>query len=146
MKEIAKQIIDCFKSGGFLFVIGNGGSSAEAGHFVAELVGRYKHERKALPAISLTTDSAILTAIANDYGYEKVFTRQLEALSKKGDCLIALSTSGKSKNVLEAIKWSGTHGLKVFELKRIGTTTAEIQENHLFMLHKLAEKIEMAFL
>ena len=146
IKSVSKICIDSIKRGGKVFCCGNGGSAAEAQHFVAELVGKYKHERRALPAIALTTDTSILTAIANDFGFEYTFVRQLEALTNKGDVLVALSTSGKSKNVLKAIEWATANDLSVIDIERLGKTTSEIQENQLRILHKLAELIEKAFI
>jgi len=146
MDNLARICINALLLDGKILVCGNGGSAAQAQHFVAELVGKYKYKRRALPAIALTTDTSILTAVANDYGYEKVFVRQLEALGKTGDVLIALSTSGKSKNILAAIKWANKEGLYVIDLERKGKDTATIQENHLKMLHKITELIEEAFI
>ena len=146
IRQIADQIVASIKRGGTVFICGNGGSAAQAQHFAAELIGRYKHERRALPAIALTTDTSILTAIGNDYGFKKIFVRQLEALAKKGDVLITLSTSGKSPNVLATIEWGNKHGLLIFDLERLGQDTAEKQENHLWMLHKIAELVEKAFI
>lgn len=144
-KEIAEKIIEAFRNGNKLFAIGNGGSAAQAQHFTAELVGKFAAERRALPAISLTTDTSALTAIANDYGYENVFVRQLEALGERGDVLLTLSTSGRSENVLKAISWAKNKGLVIIRLPRTGRNTAEIQENHLFMLHNIARIVEKAF-
>lgn len=138
--------VSCLVSGGKIFICGNGGSAGQAQHFAAELVGRYKHERQALASIALTTDTSAITAIGNDYGFENIFSRQLEALAQEGDVLIALSTSGKSKNVNKAIEWCNQNGVDVIELERIGKDTPEIQENHLRMLHRLAELIEEYFI
>lgn len=145
IETLALACIKAIKNGNKIFICGNGGSAAQAQHFAAELIGRYKKERRALPAISLTTDSSILTSIANDYGFEKVFIRQLKALAKPGDVLIALSTSGRSDNVLLAIAWGKTNGMFVCDFERIGDSTAEIQENQLVALHELAGMIENAF-
>ncbi len=93
-----------------MLVFGNGGSAADAQHFAAELVGRYEQERKAWPAIALTTDTSALTAIGNDYGFDRVFARQLEALGKKGDVAIGISTSGNSPNVLRALETATSAG------------------------------------
>ena|SRR3990167_8193925 len=145
MREIANKIIECLKSGHFLYGIGNGGSATMASHFCGELIGKFRYDRRALPAISLF-DLASMTATANDFGYEEVFVRPLSALGRPGDTLLALSTSGKSKNVLKAIEWANKHKMIVIDLERIGTATAEIQENHLYMLHKIAGIIEDAFI
>ena len=146
MHNISQKIIKTIEAGGKVLVCGNGGSACESDHLVGELVGKFLKDRRALPAISLTCNTVVLTAIANDYGYEKVFVRQLEALGKTGDVLIALSTSGKSKNILAAIKWANKEGLYVIDLERKGKDTATIQENHLKMLHKITELIEEAFI
>jgi D-sedoheptulose 7-phosphate isomerase len=109
----AKLLIDCLKKGGCVFLCGNGGSAADCQHIAAEFVGRFRLERKALPAVALTTDTSALTAIGNDYGFEFVFSRQVEALVKKGDILWAFSTSGTSKNILAAAALAKKKGAKV---------------------------------
>ena len=116
IEKAAAAIIDSLKKGGKLLIFGNGGSAADSQHIAAELVGRFKKERKALPAIALTTDTSALTAIANDYGYDAVFSRQLEALGCKGDVALGISTSGNSKNVIEAFKKARSLGLKTIAL------------------------------
>ena len=98
------MVTDALAQGNKILLCGNGGSAADAQHIATELTGRYKVERRGLPAIALTTDTSALTAIANDYGYKRVFERQVEALANEGDLLIAISTSGNSKNILRAIK------------------------------------------
>jgi D-sedoheptulose 7-phosphate isomerase len=103
LEQIADHIIACFKQGGRLYVLGNGGSAADAQHIAAELVGRLKHDRKALPAVALTTDTSILTAVANDTGFANSFSRQLEALVTDRDVVWALSVSGTSANVIRAL-------------------------------------------
>ena len=128
-------------------ICGNGGSSCESSHFAGELVGRFEHERRALPAISLS-DPAIITAIANDYSFDKVFSRQIEALGKKEDFLIVLTTSGKSKNILEAIKTAKKMGIQshMFPTNTtLGSDTAKTQQYHLWMIHQIARKVEEAF-
>lgn len=143
---------------GTVFVIGNGGSAAEAQHFSAELVGRYKRERRGYPSLALTTDTSALTAISNDYGYRAVFSRQLRALAKPGDVLVVLSTSGNSENCLEAITAARELSIKTIAL--LGKTggiikdasdialvvpsndTARIQEIHLHIIHEWCEFIE----
>ena len=110
--NFADVIINKINSGGKILIIGNGGSAADAQHFATELVGRFKTNRKALPAIALTTDTSSLTSISNDFGYEYVFTRQIEALAKKDDVVIGISTSGSSSNVLNAIKLASKLNLK----------------------------------
>lgn len=145
MEKEAAKCIDALKKGKKIFICGNGGSATQSSHFAAELIGKYKYNRKALPAIALTNDMASITAIANDYGYKYVFTRQLEALANPGDVLIALSTSGRSENVLNAIKWAKENDIIVIDLPREGNRTSLIQEYHIVMLHELAELIEEAF-
>jgi D-sedoheptulose 7-phosphate isomerase len=134
-----------------ILICGNGGSAADAQHFAAELVGRFERERASYPAIALTTDSSALTAIGNDYGFEKVFSRQVEGLGQKGDLLIAISTSGDSPNILEAVRKAASMGMQTIGLLgrnggsikgEVGSTvivphsrTARIQEAHGFILH-----------
>jgi phosphoheptose isomerase len=109
----AGVLIDCIKSGGCVYICGNGGSAADAQHIAAEMVGRFARQRKGLPAVALTTDTSTLTSVGNDYGFEKVFSRQVEALLKSGDVLWAFSTSGASNNVLAAAKLAKEKGGKV---------------------------------
>jgi len=101
---IAEVLTKCLKAGGCIYICGNGGSAADAQHIASELVGRFERQRKGLPAVALTTDTSALTSIANDYGFEQVFSRQVEALVKPGDVLWAVSTSGTSSNVIAAAK------------------------------------------
>jgi D-sedoheptulose 7-phosphate isomerase len=112
IEKAALSIIDSLKKGGKLLIFGNGGSAADSQHIAAELVGRFKLERAALAAIALTTDTSALTAIANDYGYASVFSRQLEALGNKGDVALGITTSGNSKNIIEAFKIAKRIGMK----------------------------------
>jgi D-sedoheptulose 7-phosphate isomerase len=114
--EAAGKIAASFKSGGKLFLIGNGGSAADAQHIAAEFIGHFKKERRALPAIALTTDTSILTALANDDGYDTVFSRQLEALAAPRDVLLAFTTSGASPNVLKAAKTARSKNMSVIAL------------------------------
>ena len=102
--EASKLAVETLRAGNKILLCGNGGSAADAQHIAAELTGRYKTERRGLPGIALTTDTSALTAIGNDYGYDRVFDRQVEALANKGDLLIGISTSGNSKNVINALK------------------------------------------
>lgn len=160
-EQISKAIdvmIQCYKNGNKILICGNGGSAADAQHIAAELVGRYKLERKGLPAIALTTDSSILTAWSNDYGFESVFERQVEALGKEGDVLIGLSTSGNSPNVVKAfekarkmnlktISLTGNEGGKLKPLSDININvssknTPRIQECHLLAYHIICEEVE----
>ena len=154
----ANSAIQTLKNGGKILICGNGGSAADSQHIAAELTGRYKRERKGLAAIALTTDTSALSAIGNDYGYEFVFSRQLEALAKEGDLLWGISTSGKSANVVNALKlakemgcktlgFSGRDGGVMKELCDIllispSDDTARIQEMHLLMAHIICDLIE----
>lgn len=112
VEEAARLCVETVRKGGTLFFCGNGGSAVDSQHFAGELVGRFRMERKALPAVALTSNSAIITAIANDYDFTMVFARQIEALGKPGDLLVAISTSGNSENVLKAIEKAKEMGLK----------------------------------
>jgi D-sedoheptulose 7-phosphate isomerase len=155
---IGKLLLSTITSGKRVFLCGNGGSAADAQHIAAELVGRFKMERRALPAVALTTDSSIMTAVANDYGYDQVFARQIEALASPGDVLIGISTSGNSRNVLEAVKMARHLGVKTVGLTG-GTggflktlcdevlivpsdVTARIQEAHILVGHIWCEIID----
>lgn len=111
-----RAIVDALKQGHKVLIMGNGGSAADAQHFAAELVGRFLLERKALPAIALTTDSSILTAVGNDYGFDEIFKRQLEALAQPGDVVIGISTSGQSNNVFHALSSANEIGCKTIGL------------------------------
>lgn len=142
--------------GGTIFVCGNGGSAAHAQHMVAELVVRYQTDRPPIAAVSLTVDASVLTAIANDYEWSQVFARQVAALGKPGDCLVAISTSGKSVNVLEAVHLAksrgmgtlaltGAKGLEVgvdVDLNVPSIVTARVQEMHTLLIHLLVEQLE----
>jgi D-sedoheptulose 7-phosphate isomerase len=156
--EITELILDSLKKGGKVILFGNGGSASDAQHIAAELVGRFTKERRPFPAISLTTNTSVLTAIANDYGYEQVFSRQLEALAQKNDIVVALSTSGKAKNVIAGIKQAKKMDLKIVsltggdggELAKLAdvsfivpsSVTARIQETHITIGHILCHLIE----
>lgn len=158
IEETAKYCINSINKGGKIIFFGNGGSAADAQHIAAELIGRYKLERNAIPAIALTTDSSILTSISNDYGYSQVFARQLEALANKIDVVIAISTSGNSKNIINALKVANQIGCKTIglsggtggKLKEIcsvniavpSENTARIQEIHIFIGHTICHLIE----
>ncbi|TKX30142.1 D-sedoheptulose 7-phosphate isomerase [Campylobacter sp. MIT 12-5580] len=159
--KISSMLITCLKNGGKVLICGNGGSAADAQHFAAELSGRYKKERKALTGIALTTDTSALSAIGNDYGFEFVFSRQVEALGREEDILIGISTSGKSPNVLEAFKkakslnmhcigLSGKGGGAMNELCELNLVvpsddTARIQEMHILSIHAICQLIDEAF-
>jgi len=160
--EISEVIIGALKKGGKLIVFGNGGSAGDAQHIAAELVGRFKKDRPALAAIALTTNTSIITALANDFGYEIVFSRQLEALAGKLDVALGISTSGKAKNVALAFKQAKKMGLKTIaltggdggELVKSADlslvvpsyVTARIQEAHITIGHILCELIEEAMI
>jgi len=158
IKKVAEIINETFEKGGKLLIAGNGGSAADSQHFAAELVGRFKKERQALPAIALTTNSSILTALANDYSFDRVFSRQVEALAKKGDVFFAISTSGNSANIIEALKTAkskecftvgltGKTGNQMSEFSDIlirtdSEDTPRIQEAHILIIHTICEIIE----
>jgi len=159
IETLAKGISDALKSGKTLYAFGNGGSAAEAQHFTTELIGRFKENRKSLPAISLCSDISAMTCIANDFGYDAIFSRQVEGLVKEGDFVFGFTTSGKSKNVIAgldaarkmggvAILITGQAPLAVNDLADIaiqigGSETAIIQESHLMLIHILSELIEI---
>jgi D-sedoheptulose 7-phosphate isomerase len=159
--SLVKAVEKCAASlnqGGKLLFAGNGGSAAEAQHFSAEMVGRFLKERRPLPSIALNTDTSAITAIGNDYGYEQVFARQVEALGQPGDVLIALSTSGRSANIVAAMKAARAKGLATIgltglhprdmgeladiALKVPSTHTPQIQEGHLVLGHLLCGMVE----
>lgn len=112
VKAAAESVLTCFRNGGKLMLAGNGGSAADSQHIAAEFVSRFKFDRPGLPAIALTTDTSALTAIGNDYGFDQVFRRQLQAVGSKGDVFIAITTSGKSKNIVEAMSYAVAAGIK----------------------------------
>lgn len=145
VQEISSTLLKAFRQNKKVLICGNGGSAAEAQHFAAELIGKFEKKRKALPTIALTTDTSALTAIGNDYGFEYIFSRQVEALGEKDDVLIVLSTSGKSKNCLKAIKQAKKQKMIVIDFPRKGSTTSEIQEYQLKLLHDVSREVENAF-
>jgi len=157
----AQIMTDSLKSGGKVLACGNGGSAADAQHFSAELLGRFERERQELAAIALTTDTSAITAIANDYSYDMIFAKQVRGLGAKGDILIAISTSGNSNNVVEAMNAARTKGMIVVALTgrdggKMGAllgandvhlnvssnVTARIQEVHILILHCLCDAID----
>lgn len=144
--SIAKELLACFKRGNKVLIVGCGGSASQAQHFAAELVGKFEHKRQALPAIALTTNSSIITAIANDYNFTYAFTRQVEALGKEGDILILLSTSGKSNSVLSAKVTAEERGLIIIDFPRKGKTTAKIQEFQLRLMHDVCRIVERHYI
>jgi D-sedoheptulose 7-phosphate isomerase len=156
--DAAALIAQCLRSGGKLLFFGNGGSAADAQHLAAEFVGRFQVERRALPAIALTTDSSILTAVGNDYGFDQIFARQVQALGRPGDVAIGISTSGNSPNVTSAIKQAAKQDLKTIGLAGkdggslakcvdisiiiASTNVARVQECHITIGHILCELVE----
>jgi len=160
INECAELIIETFKNGSKLLLCGNGGSAADAQHIAAEFVGRYETERKALPAIALTTDTSALTALSNDYSFERIFARQVEALAREGDCMIAISTSGNSPNVIAAVMTARARGCRVIGMtgakgKKLASLcdaciivpserTARIQEAHITIAHIWCEMVDAA--
>lgn len=143
--SIAKQLINCFERGNKVLICGNGGSAAQAQHFSGELVCKFQKDRRPLPAICLSTDTSVLTAIANDYSYGHVFSRQIEALGEPNDVLITMTTSGKSLNVLMAEVRADELSLEVFRLPNKGKDTPTIQENHLKLIHSICREVEDHF-
>lgn len=158
VENVCNALINCYKEGHRVYIMGNGGSAADAQHFAAELVGRYMMERKGLPAVAFTTDTSILTAVGNDYGYDDVFRRQTEALVEKGDIVFGISTSGNSKNVYDALKLAKEKGATTIGfLGKTGGTckevcdipivieyprTPNIQEAHEMIMHTICEIVE----
>lgn len=139
---VVAACLEALWKGNKILVCGNGGSATQASHFAAELIVRYKRDRRAIPCIALTADQAVITACANDYGYERVFERQVEALGRRGDVLITISTSGRSANVLKAADMALTLGMTAISAPIRGASVAERQEHHMRWLHDLAERIE----
>jgi D-sedoheptulose 7-phosphate isomerase len=160
--EIAAAIITALRSGNKLLIIGNGGSAADAQHIAAEIVGRYKQDRPGWAAIALTTDTSALTSIANDYGFEQVFARQIEGLGLRGDVLLALSTSGRSPNILAALRSARKRGLVTIGFtgskgQALGALcdhllvapsddTPVIQQIHLTIAHGICDEIEQTMM
>ncbi len=158
--QAVDTVVQCLKSGCKLLICGNGGSAADSAHIATEFTCRFKEDRRPYPAMALSTDGGLLTAIGNDYGFQDIFSRQVWAFAKPGDVLIALSTSGKSRNVLSAIEEARRHqaksiallgkgggftaGAADIELTVDSGSTARIQEAHKFLLHVLCEIVESA--
>lgn len=160
----AALISGCLHGGGKVLACGNGGSAADSQHFASELVNRFEADRRALPAVALTTDSSNLTSIANDFAYERIFSRQVEALGNHGDVLLGISTSGNSANVNRAIETAHDKGMKVVafsgrrggelagllhdddvELRVPAESTARIQEVHLLLIHAICDLLDGEF-
>jgi len=158
IKECVNIIVSALKKNNKILLAGNGGSATQASHIAAEFTGRYRLERKALPAIALTTDLATITAISNDYGFDKIFDRQIEAIGKGNDVLIVISTSGNSQNIINVVETAKKMNIKVIGLlgkgggKQKNTSNIEIiipsdntpriQEAHLTILHIICELVE----
>ena len=161
-RKIAAAIIAALRSGNKLLIIGNGGSAADAQHIAAEIIGRYKQDRPGYAALALTTDTSALTSIANDYGFEQVFARQVEGLGQRGDVLMALSTSGKSPNILAALRLARERGLvtvgftgtKGENLRALcdhllvapSDDTPVVQQIHLAVAHGICDEIEQTMM
>ena len=155
---VARRIVECYRKGGKTIFMGNGGSAADAQHMAAEFLGKYMIDRKPIPSIALTTNSSAVTAIGNDYGYSKIFSRQLEAFAAKGDVVIGISTSGNSDNIVEAFKFAKgkgmlcvalvgakackLDGISDISIKVPSDVTPRIQEMHELVLHTLCEIVE----
>ena len=158
IEQAISMIIKCLEEGGKVITVGNGGSAADAEHMAAELIGRFKKEREAMASISLTTNTSALTAIANDISYDIIFSRQLSGLASSEDILFAISTSGKSACIIEAVKKAKEMGLKVIALTGKGggelakicdlsmicpsSDTPRIQEIHILIIHIICELVE----
>lgn len=161
VSDAAAILQKSIKSGGKVLIFGNGGSAADSQHIAAELVNKYKQKRKALPALALTTDTSILTSIANDGSFDDVFSRQIEALGKKGDVALGITTGGKSGNVIKALKTAKSMDLRTIaftgpdtsKIRRItdcrisvpSTSTPRIQELHITIAHIICELLEESF-
>ncbi len=162
LERVASELHACFARGNKLLACGNGGSASDADHLVAELVGRYKDERRALPAVAIAGGMATITAVANDYGYETIFARQIEAIARPGDWLFAISTSGNSPNVLAAVKAAHERNCRVVALTGASggklasvadmliaapsQVTARIQEVHILCIHIVCELLDAKLL
>ena len=158
ISAVGIKMQECIKNGGKILIMGNGGSAADSQHIAAEIVGRFKKERKGMPAIALTTDTSIITSVGNDYGYDYIFARQIEALCRPEDLVIGITTSGNSANVVNAMQaakeigattigLTGGSGGKLnaicdFNLIMPSSVTARIQEAHIFVGHSLCEILE----
>jgi D-sedoheptulose 7-phosphate isomerase len=161
IEKTAKTIISCIEKGGIIYICGNGGSAADAQHIAGELIGRFLRRRKALPAVAISTDTSVITSIANDYGFENIFAKQVEGLVKKQDCLWALSTSGSSSNVVKAAELAKKRGAKVIaftgkknsRLEKIADVclcsenekTFAVQEMHQLAYHIICGLVEQHF-
>ncbi len=158
LEKSVKALLDCFRNGGKLLIFGNGGSAADSQHLAAEFVNRYLIERAPLPAIALTTDTSVLTAVGNDYDFTEIFEKQIKALGKKGDTVLGISTSGSSKNVIKGLVMAKSMGLTTiglggpasspmcelcdFYIAISGSVTPRIQETQLIVEHILVELVD----
>lgn len=157
---VGQLLCERFAAGGVLYTLGNGGSAADAQHLSGEMIGRYKRERRPLPAVTLSTDPTVLTCIANDYRFDDVFSRQLAALARPGDVVVAFSTSGRSRDVVEALRTARGRGATTVLFGGGGdggpatahadhlllvpsTVTARVQEMHTFLLHAVSEVVDV---
>ena len=161
LEKVALAIIKAFKNNNRVFFCGNGGSAADSQHIAAEFIGRFQKERRALPAIALTTDTSILTCLSNDYSFDIVFARQIEALGRAGDVVVGISTSGKSPNVIKAfdaakkigmttVAFTGNDGGAMAKAADIAIVvpsrvTARVQESHIVLFHAICEVVESEF-
>jgi D-sedoheptulose 7-phosphate isomerase len=161
--KACEMISSAMKNGHKLMICGNGGSAADAQHMAAEMVGRMLIERNPLPALALTTDTSNITAIANDYSYDAIFEKQVQGLGQKGDVLLAISTSGNSKNVIKAVEAAKTKGITTISMTggsggklkdfcdlnlnvELGKNSSRIQETHIFIVHSLVDVMDRFFL
>jgi D-sedoheptulose 7-phosphate isomerase len=158
VEAVAQRLIDVYAGGGRLFTFGNGGSSCDAQHFAEELIARYRRERRALPAASLSADASVLTCIGNDFGFDQIFSRQVEGLVRAGDIVVGFSTSGRSQNVVRGLAAARERGATTVlfgggdggpardhadhRLVLPSTDTARIQEMHVLLLHLIIERID----
>jgi D-sedoheptulose 7-phosphate isomerase len=160
LAEVTERLCAAFEAGGRLYTFGNGGSAADAQHLAAELIGRYRRDRRPLPAVALSVDPSVVTCIANDYAYEEVFARQVEALARPGDVVAGFTTSGRSENVVRGLATAQRAGATTvlfgggdagggpaaehadLALVVPSATTARVQETHLLLLHVLSEAVD----
>ena len=156
--EISNQIIECLKNGNKILIAGNGGSASDAQHFAGEIVGRFLVDRSALAAVCLNTDTSVMTCIANDYDYDQIFSRQVEGIGVAGDIFIGISTSGNSKNIINAVEMAKSKNITTISfvgkdggmLKDISDnillipykSTARVQEHHIMSIHLICELVE----
>lgn len=161
VEQAVNAIVDSLKKGGKVIIFGNGGSAADSQHIAAEFIGRFQKERRSLAAIALTVDSSALTALGNDYGFDIIFSRQIEGLGKPGDIALGISTSGNSPNVIAGINQARKMGIKTITLTGCGggklapisdialvvpsKVTARIQESHICLYHAICELVEAEF-